>query len=233
MLNKLPITFLSLALCGACAASAADKPAPAAAEATGETASREAAETGTAIGTLGANPATRQISAIVFKAVRSSLANVLPIVDAAVHASPQAAVPEIVTAAVAAVPNPWKQVTYRRLTAPDRKKSATADGRLTDLSGRAPDFKSGPGGRDARGPSEADGRTMTLAEAIARTAFDARPGLSLPNLQAAVDAALLTDPETLIRRIQSPRSVSGVGDAGGSNYANEPLRTPKQSVVNR
>ena len=264
MLNKLPIAFLSLALCGACAASAADKPAPAAAEATGETASREAAETGTAIGTLGANPATRQISAIVFKAVRSSPDSVLLIVHAAARVSPKAAVPEIVTAAVAAVPNPWKQVTYRRLGATDRKKSepdykAGPDGKQSrdggpnvDLGGRGAgdpgansangnstngSFANGGPGQSAGDPSlggnAADGSLMTLAEAIAFTAFASQPGLSFSSLQAAVDLALRTDPATLLRNIQSSRAVSGVGDAGLSNYANEPLRTPVQPAVSR
>ena len=84
---------------------------------------------------------------------------------------------------------------------------------------------------------------MTLAEAIAQTAFDARPGLLLSALRSTVDAALLADPATLMRNIQSPRAISGVGDAGSSNYANEPLRpqvaraipipAPNQPAVSR
>ncbi|MEO6788116.1 MAG: hypothetical protein ABI318_18480, partial [Chthoniobacteraceae bacterium] len=184
MLKQLPAAFLCLAFCGAFATSAADKPAPAATAVTKEAVkdadSRAAAETVAAIEALGANPGTRQISSIVFKAVRSSPASVLAIVDAAVRVSPQAAAPEIVTAATAAIPNPWRQVTYHRIAAAGGKKSApdgkqSADsGQLVDLSGHAPDFKGGPG-RDVRGPSEAEGRTLTLAEAIARTAFDADP----------------------------------------------------------
>ena len=69
-----------------------------------------------------------------------------------------------------------------------------------------------------------DALSVTLAEAIARTAFDAQPGLSFPDLQSAVDVALNTDPATLLRYVQSSRSISGVGDAGSSNFANEPLR---------
>ena len=240
MLKQLPSTFLSLCLCGASVALAAGKPAPeknaAVKDAADETNRRAAADTAAAIGALGANPRTRQISAIVFKSVRSSPASVLHIVNAAVRVSPQAAAPEIVTAATAAVPNPWKQVTYRRLAAPDVKKSAP------DFKGE-PDFKSGRDGKGVRGPAEPDGTAMTLAEAIARTAFDAQPGLSLSSLQSAADTALLTDPAALMRVIQSSRSISGVGDAGSSNYANEPLRptvagtapvpTPNQPVVSQ
>ena len=74
---------------------------------------------------------------------------------------------------------------------------------------------------------------MTLAEAIARTAFDADPSLSFSTVQAAVNAALLADPAKLLQSIESPRAASGGGDAGQSNYANEPLRIPKQPAVSR
>ncbi len=137
--------------------------------------------------------------------------------NAAVRVSPQAAAPEIVTAATAATPNPWKRVTYRRLGAVDVKRAT-------------PDFKSGPDGKQAldgkavRGPAEPEGPEMTLAEAIVRTAMDAQPGLSMPALIAAADVALLTDPAVLIQRISGSRAISGVGDADTSNYANEPLR---------
>ena len=226
VIKKLPSTFLCLCLCTSSLALAADKPAAAPAksaavkDASEESSRRIAAETTAAIEALGANPGVRQISTIVFKAVRNSPASVLQIVYAAARVSPQIAVPEIVTAATAAVPNPWKQVTYRHLAALDAKKSA-------------PDFKGGPdgkrsvdfkGGPSAKGPAEAEGTQMPLAEAIARAASEAQPGLALPSLMAAVDIALLTDPSLLIQRIQGPRANSGVGDAGGSNYANEPLR---------
>ena len=148
------------------------------------------------------------------------------------------------TAAVAAVPDPWKQVTYRRLTALELQKIAAdskggPDGRQLrdgtvsmDIGGRGVRGSSGPAAADPAA-NPAGGIPMTLAEAIARAAFDAQPGLFLSRLQEAADVALRSDPETLMRRIQSPRAVSGVGDAGASNYANEPLRTPQQPVVSR
>ncbi len=261
MKKKLLSTFLSFCLCGG-ATLATDKPGtpPPATAAADENGARVAA----AIGALGANPATKQISTIVFKAVRSSPDSVLPIVDAAVRVSPQAAAPEIVTAATSAVPNPWKQVTYRRITPAKAKGSAPdyksgPDGKQADSRepGQAPGAalasdgvskpsedvivitiaasrRLGPGAReDAPPPLPDNGTPMTLAEAIARTAFDALPGLSFAQLQAAVNAALLSDPATLMRKIQSPSAASGVGDAGTSNYSNEPLLTPKQPVVSR
>ena len=92
----------------------------------------------------------------------------------------------------------------------------------------------GPGILDEDPSANAgDGTLMTLAEAIVRTAFDALAGLSFAELLAAVNAALLSDPATLMRNIQSPTAASGVGDAGTSNYSNEPLLTPKQPVVSR
>lgn len=168
-----------------------------------ETGRLAAAGVAAAIKALGTSPAPKKISSIVFKAVRSSPGSVLPIVDKAVRVSPQDAAPQIVTAATAAVADPWKQVIYRRLATPDP------------------------------GANPRNGIPMTLAEAIVRTAFDALPGLSFSSLQAAADAALRTDPATLLRNIQSPQNASGVGDAGPSNYANEPLRTPEQPAVSR
>ena len=250
---KLTIASLSLAICGASVAFAADKPAPAAVamkEAARDTDSRAAAATSAAIEALGANPSTRQISSIVFKAVRSSPESVLTIVNAAVQVSPQTAAPEIVTAATAAVPNPWKQVVYHRLSPvskrsrPDGKGGPDGKGTVNP-AGPEPTANDGPGGRGSSnagqqgaatadpGTASREGNMMTLAEAITLTAFDAQPGLSFAALQAGANTALLGDPAALLRRIQSPASVSGVGDAGTSNYANEPLRTPKQPVVSR
>ena len=225
MPTKFPAIFLCLCCVGIALAS--DKPAPvpentaAAHDVADETGHRAATETVAAIEALGAHPATRQISNIVFKAVRTSPASVLPIVHAAVLASPQGAAPEIVTAATAAVPDPWKKVTYHRITALDSKKSAP------DFQGAPDGHKNADGERTldlARRGTVFEDPTLTLAEAIVRTALDAQPGLSLPALQSAADLALLSDPAVLLRYVQSPRTISGVGDAGSSNYANEPLR---------
>lgn len=182
---------------------------------------RAASETVAAIGALGEKPTNRQVSNVVFAAVRKSPESVLVIVDAAARVSPQSAAPAIVTAATAAVPDPWKQVTYQRIAKhrasyrPDYK--GVSDGKhIVDLDGHSPGSGTGTG--------NPGGTSLTLAEAIARTAFDARPGLSFPDLQSAVDVALNTDPATLLRYVLSSRSISGVGDAGSSNFANEPLR---------
>lgn len=233
-----------LLLCSIFPASAADKPAPVPAgpAADHDAADDAAAAVVAAIKALGPNPSSRQIGNVIFKAVGKSPASVLPIVHAAVIASPQAAAPEIVTAATAAVPDPWKKVTYHRITSRVSKKAA-------------PDSKGGRDGKpaldrkpiaDTKGavlPAVAEGPTITLAEAIVRTALDALPGLDLPSLQAAADIALLGDPSVLLRYIQSARSISGVGDAGTSNYANEPLRpgvagttpvpTPQEPAVSK
>lgn len=253
-------TCLCLFACGTHLSPALDippatrkSPAPAT-ESAEETGRHAAAQTAAAIEALGPNPASRLIASIVFKAVRSSPASVLPIVQAAVSVSPQAAATAIVGAATAAVPNPWKQVAFRRIAANigvSRKKSgpdfkAGRDGKQSsdgkgsvDLGGHAPGSRNSAG-RENEGKDEI---TISLAEAIAGTALDTQPGLSLPELQAAVDAALLADPDKLLRDILSPRTLSGVGDAGTSNFANEPLRvriagntpvtTPKPPVVSQ
>ena len=206
--------FLSLCICGAGVTLAAEKPAnplpkkAASRESSDESGHRAASETEAAIEALGEKPTNRQVANVVFAAVRKSPENVLPIVHAAVRVSPQSAAPAIVTAATAAVPDPWKKVAYHRLLTQYVKKGA-------------PDFKGGPDGKHTVDP---EGPSLTLAEAIARTAFDAQPGLSLSDLRSAVDVALNADPATLLRYVQSSRSISGVGDAGSSNFANEPLR---------
>jgi hypothetical protein len=245
MHKQLLSTVLSVCLCGGSITLAIDKPgAPPTVKDTGDDAGRRiAAETAAVIKALGASPTAKQISAIVFKAVRSSPASVLAIVAAAVRVSPQQAATEIVTAATAGVPNPWKKVIYRRLAelegrGSDRDRSSGPDGQrntgsagIQTASNRGSNTQgpSGPG----TGTDSANGLEMTLAEAIIRTAFDADPRLAFRELQDAVNAALRMDPETLIRNIQSPSAASAVGDAGLSNYANEPLLTPKQPAVSR
>lgn len=253
--------FLSFCISTTGVALAADKPANAlpkkvAARAiSDDSGHRAASETAAAIDALGEKPTNRQVSNVVFEAVRKSPENVLSIVDAAVRVSPQSAAPAIVTAATAAVPDPWKQVTYHRINTHVGKKGARdfkggPDGKdVVNLDGHTPGRGTGtsdprgtgsaaPGGsgvgntsgntvagRGASGGGMAgDSLSVTLAEAIARTAFDAQPGLSFPDLQSAVEVALNTDPATLLRYVQSSRSISSVGDAGSSNFANEPVR---------
>lgn len=254
MQKRILSTFLALSLYGASLTLALDNPAiPLPADdAADEASGRNAAETAAAIKALGASPAPKRIAAIVFKAVRSSSESVLPIVDATVRVSPQPTVPEIVTAATVAVPNRWKKVIYRRLAAPIAEKSGADDRRGSgivetragrsplDLEPKPPAVGLGPSARGSSGPragaagaDPANGIPMTLAEAIIRTAFDAQPGLSLPALEDAVNAALRMDPANLIRDIQSPGTVSGVGGAAVSTYANEPFLTPNQPAVSR
>lgn|GEM_PF-996270 len=243
---KQKTTAIFLLLCSIIPASAADKPAPVpAGPAAGHDAADDAAAAVVAaIKALGPNPSSRQIGNIVFKAVGKSPASVLPIVHAAVLASPQAAAPEIVTAATAAVPDPWKKVAYHRITSRVVKKAAP-DSKDAHDEKPALDRKPIAGAKGAVLPAVAEGptSTITLAEAIIRTALDALPGLDLPTLQAAADIALLGDPSVLLRYIQGPRSISGVGDAGTSNYANEPFRpgvagtkpvpTPQEPAVSK
>ena len=237
-------TAIFLWLCSAGVALASDKPAVAPDGSTAaqgaqgaqgdfdEASRRAAAAAVTGIEVLGANPSTRQISNIVFNAVRNSPAAVLLIVHAAVLASPQAAAPGIVTAATAAVPDPWKKVTYHRITSlalkTDGGEKSAPDFKGGSDGKQSADFKRGPG---TKSPATTEYPALTLAEAIIRTAFDAQPGLSLPALQSAADIALVGDPAVLLRYIQSPRSISGVGVAGTSNYANEPLRPTVSSTA--
>ena len=87
--------------------------------------------------------------------------------------------------------------------------------------------------KDEQGKPAVAALGVQIVDQAVFSLVDAQPGLSFSALQAAANTALLTDPATLMRYIQSPNAVSGVGDAGLSNYANEPLRTPKQPVVSQ
>ena len=173
--------------------------------------------TAKAITELGAAPTSRQVSDLVFSAVRTSPDEVLDIVHSAVVAAPEKLAPEIVAAAAAAVPDPWKQVVYHKYGIRPKRHGE-------------PDFKSTSDYKGGPDPiydlENVDGTVMTLAEAIAQTAADARSGLDLSGLQNAVDRAIVGDPSRLLRAVLSPTGISGVGDAGTNNYANEPLRPP-------
>ena len=186
MKKQLLATLLCLSLCGGGGALALDTPAtPQPANDAGEeTGRRIAANAAAAIQALGASATAKQISAIIFKAVRSSPGNVLQIVAATVRVSPSSAATEIVVAATAAVPNPWKKVIYRKLSE-------------LEASGSRPAGTPAPDGGRKIDPG-ANGIPMTLAEAILRTAFDAKAGLSFAELQDAMNATLRMDPAALI-----------------------------------
>jgi hypothetical protein len=178
--------------------------------------------TAAAIQSLGANASSKQIAALVFAAVRVAPDSALRIVRAAVRVAPNAA-PEIASAAARAVPNPWKEVRYQR-GAPAEPPSQNAGQPPSD---QTPDFKSSVDSSflsalDAVLDPAAAGDPMSLAEAIVQTAADARGG-DPGGIQSAVDAALFNDPSQLFNAVSGAKGISGVGDAGLSNYANEPF----------
>ncbi|MEZ0258943.1 MAG: hypothetical protein ACAI37_26915, partial [Chthoniobacter sp.] len=157
----------------------------------------------------------------------------LDIVRAAVKLSPASA-PDIAAAAARAVPNPWKEVRYPRGGHPQPPPQANPQLPPQPPGPKEPDFKS-PKERDFKSPPvdgsllepvqevldpSAPGDPMSVAEAIVQAAVEA--GGNLPDVQAAVDGVLIGDPGLLFNRVGDPRSISGVGDAGTSNYANEP-----------
>jgi hypothetical protein len=178
-----------------------------------------------AIQGLGPEATRKQVAAIVYAAVRVVPAKTLRIVRAAVSAAPNAA-SEIAAAAVRAVPNPWKEVRYQH-EAPSETVAQSTEPAPAPVN-REPDFKSPPldhSFEDALSAvldPAAPGDPMTLAEAIVQSTVDAHPGLDYASVQGAVDAALYGDPGSLFNAVGGVRGNSGVGDAGNSNYANEP-----------
>jgi hypothetical protein len=197
--------------------------------------------TAAAIENLGPRPSVPRVSSIVFAAVRAVPESVLDIVRAAVAAAPKAA-PEIAATAASAVPHPWKEVRYRR-QASLAPGGAVAVSPARPLNAGERDFKGERDFNDAvdganqapqqpAGPADPGdpGTAMPLAEAIAQAAFDSQTGIGLATIQGAVDVALLGDPGLLLSKIGDPRGISGVGDAGASNFANEPL-IPKPAAT--
>jgi hypothetical protein len=203
--------------------------------------------TAIAIQSLGPDATPKQVAAIVFAAVRAVPDSALNIVRAAVAVAPNDA-PQIAAAAARAVPNPWKEVRYAHPTPgqpgrpgqPDQTppgqpavtSSTLAQNQRPAPSNREPDFKSPPVDHSLASAGNtpnpvldpaAAGDPMSLAEAIVQAAVDAHAGVDPAAVQAAVDAALFGDPSTLFNSIADPKGISGVGEAGNSNIANEPI----------
>lgn len=198
-------------------------------QASGEAAPAQAGLiTAAAIAGLGPAPSNAQVARVVNAAVRALPDSAIEIVRAAVATAPAEAADEIVAAALTAVPDPWKQVFYTRATAPVRTGERDFKGGPESRPEGVPDAVGGavgtapPGGQGPVG----FGAPMTMAEAIVQAALDARSGLSAPALFAVAESVLRGSPGWLIGAIYDPKGISGVGDAGLNNYANEPFRTP-------
>jgi hypothetical protein len=154
-------------------------------------------------------------------AVKTLPDSAIEIVRAAVAMAPAEAADEIVAAALTALPDPWKQVFYTRVAAPVIRTGERDFKGGPDFKGE-PDFKGGPAATGLPG----QGAPMTMAEAVVQAALDARAGLSPTALFAVAESILRTAPGWLIGAIYDPKGISGVGDAGLNNYANEPFRRP-------
>ena len=126
-----------------------------------------------AIQGLGVDPRPALVGNIVRASVTAAPSEVLPIVSAAIKASPRSAAPAIVTAAVKSVPHPEKTVT---VTLPPVAGRAYGDDKQID--GKEVEDKQ---------LAASQGKTLTLAEAIVQTALAADPSLSADALAAAAD----------------------------------------------
>jgi len=188
--------------------------------------------TAAAIQSLGDRATSKQVSAIVFAAVRAQPDYAVQIVRAAVKVAPSFAT-DIAAAAVRAVPNPWKEVRYQKTdqsndffanqpasNSPPPAAQPTLASADTTGTAKEPDFKSTVDSAvDAILDPAAPGEPMTMAEAIVQAASD--PG-TYAAVQTAVDGALYGHPGSLFSGAGDPRGYSGIGTTGNSNYANEP-----------
>jgi hypothetical protein len=148
----------------------------------------------------------RLVAEIVYRAVHECPDSVLGIVDAAVKAAPASAAAEIVAAAVSAVPDPYKPVAMPgKAVAQDYKSTGDAKSM-----------------RAAEPESAAGQEEVPLVDAIVKTAFAARDGLNLDALVAAADQAIKFGLDKALAAIDDPRILFGVGDAGLTNFENEP-----------
>jgi hypothetical protein len=197
--------------------------------------------TSAAIENLGPAANRKRISSIVFSAVRAVPGSVLEIVRAAVPVAPKSAA-DIAAAAAAAVPNPWKEVRYQRQTGLGGKVDAVVTAGSAGFTGTAMTLA----GAIVHTAFDAETTPATLAnpqnppnpaklapirerdfkdsDRDFKDAVEAAqdPAVGLSTIQSAVDAALLDDPGQLLSKIGDPRGLSGVGEVGSSNFANEP-----------
>lgn len=154
-----------------------------------------------AIRGVGPDASPTLIGRIVFEAVRVTPDAVLDIVRAAVRTAPASCAPEIVSAAVGAVPDPYKLVIC------DCGDGAASDYKsVSDKKTIVVDGKSGRPGTSSE--------LMPLVEAISAAAMCERPDLDLPTLVSAAQTALLY----------------GVPPIYASNYPKEPRRVPPKET---
>lgn len=158
-----------------------------------------------------------QVADIVYRSVEELPEAAVDIVRAAATEAPHAA-EEIVEAAVMALDDPWQEVTYYPGS---YRRSAS------------PDFKGMPDGKSIVDHKGAPGEPMTLAEAIVEAASEAS-GVDKGTLATAADRGIQKTPKGQIRRLSDPKVVSPVGDAGRTNFGNEPRRpTPTPTPTRR
>jgi len=204
--------------------------------------------TAEAIRNLGEKPDKKRVSLIVYAAVHANPSCVLDIVHSAVMTDPKEAA-EIAASATSAVPSPWKRVYYQRPVVREARAEGTVvftrlaqtDSSTLDVAPIAEsrkldrkDYKDSKDSKDYKDskitlPLERDykdgiGELMSQAEAIVQTAFDSQDGIALSTIEGATDMALVSNPDSMLSHVSGPEANSGVGDAGSSNFANEPHR---------
>ncbi len=206
---------IALPIATSVTASAAPKPVSLSHEAAGDIGSTVTSE----IRALGANATERQVGQIVYAQTKANPDAVLVIVHFAVLASPSAYAPEIVGAAIAASPDPWKKVVYHRYT------GRTATSRR--------DYKDIVDSKEIVDAKDEPGRPMTLSDAIVQAAEDARSGLDQYALIDAANEALVGSPQFLLLAATDSSIIGATGDHGNSNYGNEPVLAPVPPPVSK
>lgn len=174
----------------------------------------------TGIRALGQKPAPSQVGDIVYKAVKTIPEAVLDIVRVATQVAPHAA-EEIIEAAISALDDPWKEILYVPTPPGETTFAVESDGK-TLLDGKMLLGDRGFQTDKGYGP----GTPLPAAEAIVLAVAESAPGLDTFALYAAADRALSRSPLGSLRALSDPKVISPVGDAGRTQFGNEPRLTP-------
>ena len=162
---------------------------------------------------LGKEITEREVTGIVYETVKATPDVVLEIVDAAARNVPLKMVPAVVSAAVNAVPDPYKIV-----PAVGRRPAGSYARTIARIAD--PSFKGKVDLKEIRGPKDepyAPTGTEPLAQAIVDTAINASGATDPGDIIAAADPVLLLGSAVL---------TSPLGIEGASNYGNEPKPKP-------
>lgn len=182
-----------------------------------------------------------EVGRILFAAVEATPDAVIDICKTCAPIPPRdSSMDEFVAGAVAALPDPYKEVMYQRGAKP---KAAVSEIVLETRDYKGGDSKTVRTYKDPKDPY-VPGEPMPLVQAVPLAVWEGRQGLDLDLLVSSADDAVRFGVSSLFTAVSSARTISGVGITGLPNYSNEPFlptptptpkvdKTPKSDPVSR